>query len=371
MPRLLSRFASPPLVALLCLSMLLGLTPRPVAAAQPQTAIEHQPLEYVVPARRIKVEAKVSDPKGIQLVRCYFRAAKTSTDFAHVEMVKTGENSYVAELPAPAQGSTGIEYAILAVNGQRLVVKSGNLLVPVKYDQSAPSWQDSASSRRVAVYMEHSPAPQSLAGFDGNVTIASTDPSQCYGALAGLTDAPASATSAGGASFGGAVPVTYGGISTKTALLVAGGAVLVGGGIAIAAAAGGGGGGSSSSSSGTSTTTSSCQCSGDTTVTKTTVNLTVLVDDETVRDDDMVVHVKVNGNLVFANEVLNHTGATTTISLNACPSVNTITVVAINQSDDPPNRGALQISDQAPGKPFKLNWSLMAGDEANFKVCTQ
>lgn len=367
MPKLLRKFASPPLVALLCLSMLLGLTPSYASAAQPQTAIEHQPLEYVVPARRIKVEAKVTDPKGIQLVRCYFRAAKTSSDFAHVDMVKTGADTYVAELPAAAKGATGIEYALLAVNGQRSVVKSGNLLVPVKYDQSAPSWQDTASQRRVNVYMEHSPAPKTLAGFDDNVIINTTDPSQCYGALAGLTDAPASATTASGASFGGAVPVTYGGISTKTALLVAGGAVLVGGGIAIAAAAnsGGGGGGSSSPAP------VACQCSGDTTVTKTTVTLTALVDDPTVRDDDMVVHVKVNGEIVLGEIMLNHSGTSTTINLNKCPATNTITVVAINQSDEPPNRGAIILSDVVSGKPSKLNWSMPAGDETNFTICTQ
>ncbi|MBI4797918.1 MAG: hypothetical protein HY794_04110 [Desulfarculus sp.] len=369
MPRFLQKFASPPLVALLCLSMMLGLTPRYAAAAKAETAIEHQPLEFVVPAKRIKIEAKVTDPKGVQLVRCYFRAAKTSTPFAHVDMVKTGENTFVAELPAPASGSTGIEYALLVVNGQRSIAKSGNLLVPAKYDQSVPAWQSATSARKIAVSMERTPTPTTLAGFEDNLSITGTDASQCYGALAGLTDAPASATSAAGASFAGAVPVTYGGISTNTALLIAGGAVLVGGGIAIAAAASGGGGGGGGG--GGSTPAPGCQCTGDTTVTKTTVNLTVLVDDETVRDDDMVVHVKVNGNFVFANEVLNHTGATTTISLNACPSVNTITVVAINQSDDPPNRGALQITDQAPGKPFKLNWSLMAGDEQNFTVCTQ
>jgi hypothetical protein len=367
MPKFLQKFASPPLVALLCLSMLLGLTPRYASAAPAETAIEHQPLEYVVPARRIKVEAKVTDPKGIQLVRCYFRAAKTSTDFAHVDMVKTGEDSYIAELPAPAQGSTGIEYALLAVNGRRSVIKSGNLLVPMKYDQSTPSWQDAASQRRVNVSMEHSPTPKTLAGFDDNVNITSTDPSQCYGALAGLTDAPASATTASGASFGGAVPVTYGGISTKTALLIAGGVVLVGGGIAIAAAASGGGGGGGSSSP----APPACQCSGDTTVTKTTVNMTVLVDDETVRDDDMVVHVKVNGNMVLANEMLNHSGVTVSINLNGCPSVNTITVVAINQSDEPPNRGAIILSDVASGKKSKLNWSMPAYEETNFSVCTQ
>ena len=367
MPRFLQKFASPPLVALLCLSMLTGLTPTYASAqtGKVETAIEHQPLEYVVPARRIKVEAKVTDPKGVQLVRCYFRAAKTATDFAHVDMVKTGENTYVAELPAPAQGSTGIEYALLVVNGQRSIAKSGNLLVPMKYDQSAPSWQEATSQRKVNVAIEHTPAPKTLPGFDDNLNIVPADPAQCYGALAGLTDAPASATSASGASFAGAVPVTYGGISTNTALLIAGGVILVGGGIAIAAAAGGGGGSSSGSS------TPACQCTGDTTVTKTSVTITALVDDPTVRDDDMVVHVKVNGEIVMGEIALNHTGTSTTINLNKCPSVNTITVVAINESDEPPNRGALLFSDVASGKKSKLNWSMGGGDETDFKVCTQ
>jgi hypothetical protein len=154
------------------------------------------------------------------------------------------------------------------------------------------------------------------------------------------------------------------GISTTTALLIAGGVILVGGGIAIAASNSGGGGGGSSTPAG-------CACTGDTTVSKTSVTLTALVTDATVRDDDMVVHVKVNGEIVLGEIMLNHSGTSTTINLNKCPATNTITVVAINESDEPPNRGAIRLSDTVSGKPSQLDWSIGAGDEKNWTICTQ
>lgn len=50
------------------------------------TAIKHKPLQHFVVGHRIRVEALVTDPQGVGLVRCYFRAAGRS-DYVFVGMI--------------------------------------------------------------------------------------------------------------------------------------------------------------------------------------------------------------------------------------------------------------------------------------------
>ena len=50
-----------------------------------QTGIEHAPLSYFVAGKRINVEARIADPKGVKVARTYFRAG-AQADYTFVPM---------------------------------------------------------------------------------------------------------------------------------------------------------------------------------------------------------------------------------------------------------------------------------------------
>ena len=50
-----------------------------------QTGIQHAPLSYFVAGKRINVEARIADPKGVKVARTYFRAG-AQADYTFVPM---------------------------------------------------------------------------------------------------------------------------------------------------------------------------------------------------------------------------------------------------------------------------------------------
>jgi hypothetical protein len=239
------------------------------ALAAAQTTIEHSSLSYFVPGKRITVDAKVVDAKGVKVARTYFRAG-AQADYTYVPMQYTSGNRYTATLPAPAAGTPSIEYLVLAQSNDGTVSRTPAYTMPVRNSGEAPSWQATASRGDVKVFTEAANAPATVSGFSDSITLDVAESGARLGAVAGLYSG-ASGGGAAGATASGATSGTTSAAATTTttttatstaattagttagATATAGGlstAAIVGGvavaGVAAAAAASGGGGGSSS-----------------------------------------------------------------------------------------------------------------------------
>ena len=248
------------LVLFLSLSLVfMNITPVFAASqADARTKMKHSPPEYFVSAHRIQLDVRVSDPKGVKLVRCYFRAAG-ETDFVFVPMSNTGKNSYSAVLPAPSATSERIEYLFLSVNAENVIVKSQTFGLGSKAADQVPAWQDIPMENEIKVSMELDQVPSELPGFSDNIAMDAVESGLRFGIVAGglyqlstaatassagsaaaTSSAAAASTTGAAASAVSAGTVTAGAVGMSTAGLVglgALGAVAVGG----AAAAGGGG----------------------------------------------------------------------------------------------------------------------------------
>ncbi len=216
------------------------------------TKIKHTPIKYFVPGYRIKLEAEVKDKKGINLVRCYFKAAGEA-DYVFITMNFKGIGKYEGILPAPNKNTGAIEYLFLAVNDKNEVVKTQTFVVKKKDKDLAPSWQVVRSEEDIInVSTELARAPEELAGFTDSITMDVVESSLRFGYVAGIystsqmaASGGTSGTAASSASSGTATASSAGGVSTW--VWVAAGVAAAGGG---AAAAGGLGGGGSSGGGG-------------------------------------------------------------------------------------------------------------------------
>jgi hypothetical protein len=227
-------------------------------AVQNATKIKHEPIKYFVSGKRIRIAADVTDPEGVNVVRCYFKG-KEQADFVFVPMTP-GSSTYTAILPATAKNATSIEYLFLAVNNKNQVVKTQQFSVNIDASQPAPPWQDMAMEGPIKVSTELAQTPADLPGFSDSITMDVVESSLRFGFVAGLYSAlqmaaagwvaggAATASSASGAATAvSAGTVTAGaGLSTAAIVGIAAGVVAVGVGVAVAA------GSSSSSSSSTS-----------------------------------------------------------------------------------------------------------------------
>ena len=72
-------------------------------AAFAATDITHNAIGYFVPEKRIRLEASVSDPRGIKLARTYFKVGPQA-DYLLVPMEADGANRYAAILLRNAMG---------------------------------------------------------------------------------------------------------------------------------------------------------------------------------------------------------------------------------------------------------------------------
>jgi len=125
-------------------------------------------MNYFIPGARIQVKALVSDEAGVWLVRCYFKA-KGETDYVFVEMPLIVGNEYIGVLPAPSAATSAIEYIILSVNQNAVVVRSQVFEARSDTGREKPLWQDVNMSGSVAVNTELARAPRSLPGFADNI----------------------------------------------------------------------------------------------------------------------------------------------------------------------------------------------------------
>jgi hypothetical protein len=240
------------LVLFLSLSLVFTNFTMAVAAseADAKTKMKHSPPKYFVPEHRIQLDVNVSDPKGVDLVRCYFKAAG-ETDFVFVPMSSTGKNTYSGVLPAPSLTSEQIEYLFLSVNSKNVIVKSQVFVLDQEDKDKVPAWQEIPMENEIQVGMELDQVPSELAGFSDNIAMDTVESSLRFGIVAGglyqasaamtasTTGSAASATTAGTVSAG-AAGMSTAGIVGLSAL----GAVAIGG----AAASGGSGGGSGGTS---------------------------------------------------------------------------------------------------------------------------
>jgi len=187
------------------------------ATVQATTKITHEQIPYFVAGKRIRLAADVTDPSGIKLVRCYFKA-KEQADFVFVSMEAEG-NTYKAILPAPAKTASSIEYLLLAVNNKNQVVKTRQFTVNKDADESkpAPPWQDVAMEGQLKVSTELAQAPAVLEGFADSVAMDVVESSARFGFVAGGIYAVAQMAAAGGVTGTAATAVSAGTVSTTSA----------------------------------------------------------------------------------------------------------------------------------------------------------
>ena len=211
------------------------------------TTMKHTKPDFFVADQRIQLQAEVKDPRGINLVRCYFKAAGEA-DMVFVTMNPTGKNDYAAILPAPSTATTQIEYLFLAANTDKVVVRSQNFYVYKDENKKTPAWQEIPKKGEIKVGMELDKVPSDLQGFSDNVTIDATESTARFGMVALLYHNSASsatvssASTSTGATSAGTVTAGTAGWSTTAIVGVGIGAAAVAG-VTVAAASGGGGGG--------------------------------------------------------------------------------------------------------------------------------
>ncbi|MEZ4565842.1 MAG: hypothetical protein R2860_02355 [Desulfobacterales bacterium] len=162
--------------------------------------MKHETPDYFVPDQRIRMEAQVEDPQGVNLVRCYFKAAGEA-DLVFVPMNMIGKNEYAGILPAPSQSTTQIEYLFLAVNSAKQVVRSQTFTVtknPAKaHSRLAGSPQRGRNQSQHGSGTTHKELP----GFSDNVTVDMVESGARFGVVAllyyELTDDGSSKAAAG------------------------------------------------------------------------------------------------------------------------------------------------------------------------------
>ena len=206
-------------------------------AADTDTTVGHKAIAHFVPEKRIRVEAKIKDPKGVNLVRAYFKS-DAHADYLFVPLAKleTDPNSYSGCLPAPAASAASMEYLFLVVNGERKVVKTAPPnKAAARADKDTPSWQMGCGNDQLTLYKELPEIPSPTGAYADSVGMDVVESGARYGVVAGLFggESSAAAVAASGASNAGTVAVAGAGISTTgiiAALAVTGGVAAGGGG---------------------------------------------------------------------------------------------------------------------------------------------
>ncbi len=211
------------------------------------TDVTHESIDYFVPGNRIQLDATVTDDKGTELVRCYFRA-KEEADFVFVKMENVKKNHYRAILPAPAKYTDTLEYLFLVVNKNKQVLKTQIFQTNRNDEKGIPDWQEASSvgsEKDIAVYTELSTAPETVPGFSDSMSVDIVESSVRFGMVAGIYSASAMASSGGSAAAAtSAGTVTAGSGMSTTAIVAAGvGVAAAGAGTAVAVSGGDGGGG--------------------------------------------------------------------------------------------------------------------------------
>ena len=211
----------------------------PGALQAAETKVTHKPLGYFMPEKRIRVEARITDPKGIQLVRSYFKS-DAHADYLFVPMAASvsDPNAFVGCLPAPAASAVSLDYLFLSVNADKEVVKTAPAIkIEARKSEEAPSWQMGCGDDKLTVWKELPELPSPSGAYADSVAMDVVESGARYGVVAGLF---------GGESSAAAVAATSGSnagtVAVVTGTSMGAGALLLGA-LAVGAAAGGGGGG--------------------------------------------------------------------------------------------------------------------------------
>lgn len=229
-----------------------------IAVSVPMVALaatfNHQQIPYFVPEKRIRVDSAISDPKGVQVARVYFKAG-AQADYIFVPMTQSG-GRYVATLPAPSASAGSMEYLLLALNNDGQVSRTEAYKVAARRSNETPSWQSASGQGQVKVFTEIPEMPKPVAAYSDSIAMDVVESGARLGGAVGLyagtgggagSAGAATAKSAAGASSTtsttAASASTVGGFSTAA---IIGGVVVAG--AAVAAASSGGGGGSSGGS---------------------------------------------------------------------------------------------------------------------------
>jgi hypothetical protein len=201
------------------------------------TVIKHKAIDYFVSGHRIRLEAEITDPAGVKLARCYFRAAGLA-DYVFVGMKHVNGDTYEAVLPKPSISTELFEYLFLAVNQNGEIVKTQVFRIRKNDDKEVPVWQQAVSEGKIKVSTELTQAPRTVSGFTDSITLDVVESAGRFGAAGGvylLID------SGGGSSAAdGLYSASAEGLSTTAVAGITAG--VVAGGVAIGAAVGSGGG---------------------------------------------------------------------------------------------------------------------------------
>lgn len=153
--RLLLRFTALVCMVLIALQVELLTAMRALAAdTTPTTDYSHTAPEYLLPGARTTITAKITDPKGIKLARCYFRIAGEA-DYLFVPMQQGPGNTYSAILPAFNAATRVLQYRLLAVNTEGEATQTAEFSVPTGHGGAVvPPWQHTVRTGALPVATE-------------------------------------------------------------------------------------------------------------------------------------------------------------------------------------------------------------------------
>ncbi|HHT9126534.1 MAG TPA: hypothetical protein ACFYD6_12050 [Candidatus Brocadiia bacterium] len=105
------------------------------------TVINHKPLEFFVPGKRILLHANIADPVGIAAARVYFGTSNKVKDLTFY-LMKPQVINYAGIIPAPSSETEKIFYCFLAVDCNGYVAKTDFFELRANKEVGfVPTWQ--------------------------------------------------------------------------------------------------------------------------------------------------------------------------------------------------------------------------------------
>ncbi len=119
-----------------------------------ETGYIHTAPEFVIQERRININARIVDPRGIRLARCYFKVEGES-EYLFVRMAARNDEHFTAVLPALNSKAKNLQYRLVAINNAGQISKTEEFNLPVKQMESkSPAWKSSDISGLITVSTE-------------------------------------------------------------------------------------------------------------------------------------------------------------------------------------------------------------------------
>lgn len=209
-----------------------------LADETPEIKIKHEPIEYYVPEKRIRLETKIKYKEKVDLVRCYFKG-QTDADYVFISMAPVEEGVYWAILPAPSVDAESITYLFLVVTAKGAVVRTQEYIIAKNDEDDTPAWQDIDSGGNIYVSTELAQAPETVAGFTDSIVVDVVESAARFGFVAegiytlSQIEAAGGATGSAAMANGAGVVTASSGMSTAAMVGIGvGTAALVGGAVA-------------------------------------------------------------------------------------------------------------------------------------------